>query len=235
MSSINHCDSIRDLDAMMKADPRSSSFIQVNDLGQSRRRTAEDHLAEILPFVLGVAVPEEVRVNFETARNLYVYAWFVYRFHAVAEQYALGTLEFALRARLEAKADASMSPGKLKVSGLSNLLREARQLGLLESSKLQLRTRWAHARARSRTELEQIEEMNRLGLTMMQVDNSGVRPTEEDLQVDWLSVFIDGLPAVRNEYAHGSKMLHPTVLHTFEIICELINQLFPTQADSDSP
>ncbi|WP_198674766.1 hypothetical protein [Rhodoferax ferrireducens] len=35
------------------------------------------------------------------------------------------------------------------------------------------------------------------------------------------------LPAIRNTYAHGSSMLHSTVLGTFEIVTDLVNQLYP--------
>lgn len=51
----------------------------------------------ILP--LGATVPEDVRVHFETAKNLFLYSWCVYRFYMVAEQYVLTTLEFALRSK----------------------------------------------------------------------------------------------------------------------------------------
>lgn len=51
---------------------------------------------------------------------------------------------------------------------------------------------------------------------------------DEDLQdYDYLSVLLKHIPSTRNDYAHGSDMLHNQVLHSFEVVSELINQLFP--------
>lgn len=81
-------------------------------------------------------------------------------------------------------------------------------------------------RARQRAEFQLIQDMQCLGLTTAQLDYSNVKPTAEDFDEDWIGTFIDTLPALRNTYAHGSDLLHNTVLHTFEIVSELINQLF---------
>lgn len=68
--------------------------------------------------------------------------------------------------------------------------------------------------------------MSRAGLTEMVVHDSNVAPTEEELAYDWISVLVEYLPKMRNDYAHGSQTLLPTVLRTFDIVCDLINQLF---------
>lgn len=46
---------------------------------------------------------------------------------------------------------------------------------------------------------------------------------------DWLTVFIETLPRLRNEYAHGTQMLHASVLVTFQIVSDLIDQLWSRQ------
>jgi hypothetical protein len=68
--------------------------------------------------------------------------------------------------------------------------------------------------------------MDREGIHECVVDYSGVVPTQEDLAYDWLGGFIATLPKVRNMHAHGSDALHPAIGRTFEIVVELINQLF---------
>jgi hypothetical protein len=65
----------------------------------------------------------------------------------------------------------------------------------------------------------------------MEFDDANVRPTEDELNHDWLDDFLNAIPYLRNEYAHGSGMLHYSVLHTFEVVTELINQLFPQEND----
>ena len=77
--------------------------------------------------------------------------------------------------------------------------------------------------------LLQIDTMSRAELTEMIVDDSNVAPTEEDLSYDWISVLVESLPEMRNDYAHGSKTLIPNVLRTFDIVCDLVNQLFTMQ------
>ena len=37
----------------------------------------------------------------------------------------------------------------------------------------------------------------------------------------------ESFPSLRNALAHGSNMLYPSVLGTFEIATDLIGQLFP--------
>jgi hypothetical protein len=60
------------------------------------------------------------------------------------------------------------------------------------------------------------------------------RATPQDYSADALSIFIETLPAIRNALAHGSAMLHPTVLGTFEIVADLVNQLYPVDAPAIS-
>jgi hypothetical protein len=68
--------------------------------------------------------------------------------------------------------------------------------------------------------------MTKEGLDECVVDYTNVLPSEEDLQYDWLDHFIAKLPGVRNMHAHGSDVLYPSVVRTFEIVVDLINQLY---------
>ena len=45
-------------------------------------------------------VPEEIHSRFNIAKNLYVYSWYCYPFHQIAELKALSTLEKSLRIKL---------------------------------------------------------------------------------------------------------------------------------------
>ena len=225
-TTLAECEALRSIDSLCLPDSRNESFVRFDNCSGLRSVTAQDQLDDVACFVLGSGVPESVRVHFETAKNLYAYAWFVFRFHAVAEQQALASLEFALRERLVAEVARNPLKGRRRPRGLNAWLEEARVRGVISNERLSWREAWALGRARSRAEFEQIEQMRRLGLTSMQFDYSDVRPSPDDLQHDWLGVFIDSLPKIRNAYAHGSALLHPTVLRTFEIVSELINQLF---------
>jgi len=59
------------------------------------------------------------------------------------------------------------------------------------------------------------------------MENRGkIKPLPEGYAHDSLKIFAETLPFFRNTYAHGSSILHPTVLGTFEIVTDLVNQLY---------
>lgn len=113
--------------------------------------------------------------------------------------------------------------------GLGPLLKHAIKERLVRNEAFQARCRWAHERAISQYEYEQMVKMSEVGMSQMTINSSGVSPTDEDLNHDWLKDFLDAIPYIRNEYAHGSGMLYPSVLQAIEVVTELINQLFPTE------
>lgn len=210
---IDISDLVRDATNVRAADPRTQHY----DL--------EQRLTFIAQFALSENVPEDVRIHFETGKNLFVYAWFVYRFHMVAEQHILATLEMAARLRLPASASDRPPPG------LAKLLNEARAKQFIANERLTNRYQWALERAKWRHDIAEIERMNKEGLSECIVDHSSVRPDAEDLEFDWLGNFIKTLPKLRNMHAHGSSALYPAVGWTFEIVEELINQMFAEQVD----
>lgn len=230
---INEADTLRSPERLTSPDPRSSYFARHDpETGRPRPITPEDQYAAIARFVLNPNVPEEIVIHFETAKNLYMYAWFVFRFYPIAEQQAFGTLEFALRER---QPDFVRQYVKRHTRGLEPglgvLLKNAIAHRLVRNEAFRARNRWALGRAMERYRYEQIEKMRAEGLSQMEFDDSNVRPTEDDLNHDWLSDFLNAIPYLRNEYAHGSRVLHHTVLHTFEVVTELINQLFPQETE----
>lgn len=221
------CDLLRTIDSLHEADVRNGFFVRWDDAsGTFRPIAAAEHLADVASFELDTRVPHPIRIHFETAKNLYAYAWFVYRFYPVAEQQALTSLEFALRERLAVEVAQSSRVGTRLPRGLKNLLAEARKRELVSNDRFSWTGERALQRARQRAEFQQIEEMQRLGLTTVEVDYSNVEPLPEDFDQDWIGTFIDALPSIRNAYAHGSSILHNSVLHTFEVVSELINQIF---------
>jgi len=94
-------DTLRPLEKLCEPDERARFLVRIDSrTGRSRPATAADQHGAVIDYRLNSTVPEEVVVHFETAKNLYLYAWFVFRFYPVAEQQALASLEFALRERL---------------------------------------------------------------------------------------------------------------------------------------
>lgn len=146
----------------------------------------------------------------------------------VAEQHILASLEMAARLRL-----ASLT-GDEPPRGLAKLLRAASTKGLIANERLSNRDERALEIARDRHRRTEMRRMNEEGLDNCVVDYTQVRPTEEELQFDWIGRFITALPHLRNMHAHGTDNLRPNVGRSFDIVCELINQLFGQLENQES-
>jgi hypothetical protein len=64
------------------------------------------------------------------------------------------------------------------------------------------------------------------GRESIEWDEAEVVPLPGDYRDDWLSILAKALPSIRNTLAHGSRMLHPSVLVTFTHVADLINQAY---------
>ncbi|MHB1237830.1 MAG: hypothetical protein ACYCY7_09730 [Gallionella sp.] len=214
---IIECELIRTPERVCEPDPRT-------------QRVIEDQYETIASFKLNESVPEGVVIHFETAKNLYLYAWFVYRFYSVAEHYVLATLEFALRERFPDLVNEQAAKRGL---GLKRLLKYAIENGYLKNELFSTRERWAWKRAEMRHSIEMSQKLMASGLDKIEYSDSDVMVTQEDLDSDWLGVFQETIPEIRNIHAHGSGHLYPApVRHTFEMVSEIINQLYPNKLSS---
>lgn len=153
----------------------------------------------ITPIRLHAGVPKVVQTQFETARNLMLYAWFVYEFQTVAEMQVFATLDHALKLRL-AVLDK-------KSPGLAGLLRSASKKGFL----LEAREK-AHARMCERQRGQW----------------PGSQPSPVTPPGEWFQQIVDSIPDSRNYLAHGGPQLDLTTsLSHLELCADLINSLFP--------
>jgi hypothetical protein len=175
------------------------------DGGGTYQVTLADRHAAIAELNLCNTVPDDVTIQFDTARNLLLYSWHAYRFIPVAELQAYRTVEMALRMRFGLGQNAG--------PGLRRLLKRAVAEGLLkdEGFRQQRRTReWQQ---------EYREAMQQFG--------SGRAPfaLPADVQA-YARQIADAMPVLRNNLAHGGSTLHAGGILTLEICCDLINQLF---------
>jgi len=208
-----------------EADPRSTMFVKMDrTTGTYQAITLVDHHDEISAFALHAGVPQEIVLHYETARNVYLYAWFVYRFYPVAEHQVLACLELALRERLKDEIRTGKIKGKRPT--LRPLLKYVVAHGLVGNEGFSQWQNRGAIRSRARVEMEKIREMSDKGLTEITWDESDVQITAEDLDWDYVKMLPGLLPMVRNEYAHGSTELHNWALRSFQIVSEIINQLY---------
>lgn len=217
---VHLADSLRDSDAALRPDPRTNAG-----------ETLESHRQRIAQFQLLESVPYPVRVHFETAKNVYLYAWFVYRFYPVAEQYALTTMEFALCERLKPLFPQMFGVQRERSPGLKALIEKAKAEGLVSNQGFRACHRLALRSAQERVSDQATRLLLEGNLESVEVDYASARPEPQDYP-DVLSVYVETLPFIRNTYAHGTSMLHGTVLGTFEITADLINEVFPATWDT---
>lgn len=86
-------------------DERNSRWGVTNTAtGETRLITLEDHYKRISEILVESSVPEDVRSQFNVAKNLAVYAWHSYSFHQVSEMKAFSTVEYALKDRLNKRS-----------------------------------------------------------------------------------------------------------------------------------
>lgn len=227
------CDGFRTLEHLCDPDPRTRSFVRVdNESGVIRSLSLVDQFESVAEYTLSDTVPDKVCVLFDTARNLYLYAWFVYRFYNVAEQQVFACLEMALRERLKDELPLPETYWSKKSRdqppSLRSMLRYVIDRGYIKNEGFRTWRDRGIVRARQRYEVEKLQEMQEKGVESIDLDYSEVAVTDEDLQdYDYLSVLLKYISSARNKYAHGSGMMHNQVLHSFEVVSELVNQLFP--------
>lgn len=224
-------DGLRPADYVGEPDPRTLMFVRVDfEAGTSRPVEIDDQHDQMSAYVLHAGVPPDIAVQFETARNLYLYAWFVYRFYPVAEHESLACLELALRERL--KDDIRTGKFKQKRPALQPLLQYAVDQGLIRNGGFSTWRNRGEINSRHRVELEKTREASERNLDTISWDESDIEITADDLDWDYVKMLSEVLPKLRNEYAHGTTNLQATALWFIQIVCEIINQLFEAPVEA---
>jgi len=217
-------DYLKPLEAIHVADPRSDNQA-VLDMFQAGAIALDEHHCAVASLNVSAAVPQDVLVQFETAKNLYLYAWFVYRFFPVAEHHALTCLELGLQHRFSGPLPKKYWNKPWKPT-LRPLLCFAIDTGVIKNEGFRQWRDQVNIRAEQRYSLERQREMYEQGLSRIELDYSQAIPNDQDRNWDYVSILREVLPEIRNSYAHGSALLHRQVLGTLELVSEILNQLF---------
>jgi hypothetical protein len=227
-------DHLKSLAAIYSPDPRSDNQALL-DIFQKGAVGIAEHHAKVAKLRLAATMPESIPVQFETAKNLYLYAWFVYRFYPVAEHHALTCLELGLRLRFPDPLPKKYwnKPDSWKPT-LRPLLNFAIDTGAIKNEGFHQWHDQVDFRARERYSNERQREMVQRNLEQIELDYSQAVPNDQDRDWNYLPILLEVLPGIRNSYAHGSTMLHNQVLGTLELVCEILNQLFEASGVSQS-
>jgi hypothetical protein len=232
-------DGLKSFDEILQLDDRNQIFSLEDRLtGERRRITIEDRYQMISSYELHDGVPDNVATQYDVARNLYVYAWFEYRFYNVAEVQALMALEFGLKERVgeqglkdyikDRKRQHLAATGKKLglSSGMKTLIEYCRDYDLVRNEQF---TAW-HVQPQKQAEhamrMEAFERMQAEGLEEIELDFSKVSVPEPSDEYDHIEHLVKYVNKIRNNYAHGSSTLHPNVLGTFEMVSEFLNSVY---------
>jgi hypothetical protein len=234
-------------------DARSADFAVLGEDGY-RPKTLQDQYDEVAPITLHEGVPREIVVKFDTARNLNLLSWFVYRVHSAARSHAYECLELALKMRfkeelLEREEKDRLARYEEHVKkhpknnqpprpidrekyhpGMHELLEHAIAVGVLKNENFTAWQTKTELRARHRRDVEAIRRMQELGLTEVEVEEAQIEIKDEDRNHDYLGRVLESVPFIRNHYAHGTSALDNKSLSTLRLVAEIINQIFPRKS-----
>ena len=103
-------DSLKQFEELCQPDVRQKFFARVDASSPSGHRsvTLKDFYETAESIQLHDGVPEQIRDQFQTARNLIIYSWFYYPLNVTADLCAYATAEHALRIKA-GKASARSS------------------------------------------------------------------------------------------------------------------------------
>ncbi len=178
-------------------DPRQENFAHLASNGICKV-TLEGYYSTLEKLTLNISVPADVRVSYDTAKNLLLYSWFVYRFRTLAEFQAYATLEYALRMKIGLKETQ-------KGWGLGRCFEHALKNGWFKDNG--------------------IRQYNRLVDSWK--EQWGSEPIGNLPADQWVRRLKDSFPPLRNTIAHGRPYLGGGSLLVLEICADLINQLYP--------
>lgn len=186
---------------------------------------------EIQLFQLNPVVPDDIKIQFDTARNLYLHGFYVYRFYVIAQSQALSTLEFAIRHCVGEQALKSFNNQLKKdkihfTKGLRLYMGYLARHQLIQNEDFPI---W-HMRNRIAAEEAYSEKINKImdenNLQEYQWDESQIDESAFDVKWNYVEVLCNTIPKIRNDYAHGSKTLHNQVLLSFQNISVIINKMY---------
>lgn len=202
--------SLKPLDEIVLPDPRFES-IGLGIGGNFRPFDLLDLHSRLNESTLLSSVPEKIRCQYETARNMVLYSWFVFEFHTLGELQAFAALELALRTKFPNAKKNIKRKGVEKTTPLTlrPLLAVAIEAGSIHAEKT---SAWKNYKFKSES------HQNNPSIT----SGSILSPA------NWLNNYADYIANYRNSLAHGEFRLDfMDSIRQLDFCADLINQLFP--------
>ncbi|MBK1877970.1 hypothetical protein [Pelagicoccus mobilis] len=236
-SGLNPAEKLRTLESFAFPDPREEGFKRgisdQNCLSAENQKLLGKRIQIIDQFKLIDTVPEKVQVQFETAKNLYLYAWFVYRFYPVAERQALSTLEMGLREKLDpliptydkTKKQANYR-NRFGDLTLAPLLRYVHDEKLVVNEDFELWWHRVKMNAKARRNRMHTEKLLNEEVDSIVFDDDDFTIEGQDKDYDYFGPLTKSLPRSRNTHSHGTSSIMPPGTIIFEITQTILNKIY---------
>lgn len=212
-------DPLKPLGRVMESDPRYQGSVAA----------LEQQHAELNRIQVHAGVPPQVRQLFETAKNVSLYSWFVYRFHQVAELVAYTALERALKERVARERGIKADDVK---KTFRDLLKDAVRHAWLKPEQFSDTTHLAHQHLAQEQIIRLVQE-NRFSdqpVEMPKISEAEILTRRAQMKA-YVDRTVDGFRRIRNHLAHGGPLLQPVSAQTLRIVAEAINQLFENREE----
>jgi hypothetical protein len=210
MKPIHEVDALKDFNELTKPDPRNLAFL----------RTIEERHAYLSSITLKETVPIEVIQLFETAKNLSLYSWFVYRFHQTSEMVAFSSTELALKIRF--KLENPNSKNRITFNELIIHAIDNHWITKDNFSRLYQRAINIAEQTKAIEAAVFLDKTNRNECVLEDPTKEEIYNALEGLDLN----FLLSIPKMRNDLAHGSKTLSPSSASTLKLLSEIINQIY---------
>ena len=198
MSRLDDCDCLKPLAEVSGRDERW----RILD-----NRSIEQHHALVAGYSLHEGVPKTVAQHFESARNMWLYAFFSYRLLQVA------LVQMHVAGEAAVKERAKREGINIKSATLEKLLDIAIERRWLLDVNFEVTA------DRPQRESEQLEMLRFMGVEQ----EPFVGPLHEQ---DYAKGLVKAFRQIRNSLAHGEVILKPNLSWEFTAVRDLINQLF---------
>lgn len=213
-------DPLKPLDQIYEPDERQISFTA----------SLKDRHAALEKIVLNNEVPLDVRQLFETAKNLSLYSWFVYRFHQASELICFSALEMALRGRYLIENPIDEKSKKKRPPSLYDLLQHAKKELWITNEGFSDSYLLARHNSEFNKMIAKLKTHDFGQEPSMPIDEPSEEEIAEELsKMDRVKAISETSHKIRNDLAHGSNTLHPNSISTLRINAEVINQIYMTR------
>ncbi|TMM45759.1 hypothetical protein [Colwellia ponticola] len=191
--------------------------------------------SSIEEFALEGHVPEKLRIQFDTVKNLFLHSYYVYRFFPIVKHQLFVVLEHAIRECIGEKRldlyrklkNKGIPKGNPKFSrGLKFNLVFIMDHELIKNEDFSVWQIGKERAAEDKYDEFIFQKMKEDNLDSYQWNPSEIDYEGVEYDYDYLSVLLETTPALRNALAHGSTFLSPTSTLSFEITSVIINKIF---------